>query len=146
MNLTAIHRGEINASKEVRKHFKFPEACSTVEFEVSDELGDRYTLKAKRRMKERCLKEAVAGLKTYIRAKDLVQGVELPSPRWEMKLKCLVQFSVPHFTLSTMRRRPRAVETLLARKQVRTDDDWRPSIYLQSCVYTYMLSVMNAWL
>ncbi|GKV32857.1 hypothetical protein SLEP1_g41422 [Rubroshorea leprosula] len=74
MNLTAIHRGEINASKEVRKHFKFPEARSTVEFEVSDELGDRYTLKAKRRMKERYPKEAIAGLKTYIRAKDLVQG------------------------------------------------------------------------
>ncbi|GLT48774.1 hypothetical protein SLA2020_223760 [Shorea laevis] len=74
MNLTAIHRAEINASKEVRKHFKFPEACSTVEFEVSDELGDRYTLKAKRRMKERYPKEAIAGLETYIRAKDLVQG------------------------------------------------------------------------
>ncbi|GKV32855.1 hypothetical protein SLEP1_g41420 [Rubroshorea leprosula] len=74
MNLTAIHRGEISASKEVRKHFKFPEGCSTVEFEVIDELGDRYTLKAKRSKKVKYPKEAIAGLKTYIRAKDLVQG------------------------------------------------------------------------
>ncbi|GLU11615.1 hypothetical protein SLE2022_283510 [Rubroshorea leprosula] len=74
LNLTAIHRGRISASKEVRKHFKFTEGSTTVEFEVSDELGDRYTLKTKRRMEEKYPKEAIAGFKTYIRAKDLVQG------------------------------------------------------------------------
>ncbi|GKV32858.1 hypothetical protein SLEP1_g41423 [Rubroshorea leprosula] len=74
LNLTAIHKGEISASKEVRKHFKFTEGSTTVEFEASAELGDRYTLKAKRRMEEKYPKEAIAGLKTYIRAKGLVPG------------------------------------------------------------------------
>ncbi|GLT48765.1 hypothetical protein SLA2020_223700 [Shorea laevis] len=74
INFTAIRRGEINCSKEIRKHFKFPEACNTVEFEVTDELGDRYTHKAKRRMTERYPQKAIAGLETYIRAKALVQG------------------------------------------------------------------------
>ncbi|GLT60163.1 hypothetical protein SLA2020_329420 [Shorea laevis] len=99
MNLTAIHRGEINASKEVRKHFKFPEACSTVEFEVSDELGDRYTLKAKRRMKERYPKEAIAGLKTYIRAKDLVQGDRITISKVRSEVKVFGAVRIPSPTL-----------------------------------------------
>ncbi|GLU02115.1 hypothetical protein SLE2022_193820 [Rubroshorea leprosula] len=74
INLTAIDKGEISASKEVRKHFKFPEGCGSVEFEVIGELGEMYMLKAKRRMREYYPKEAIAGLKTYIQAKGLVEG------------------------------------------------------------------------
>ncbi|GLT60161.1 hypothetical protein SLA2020_329410 [Shorea laevis] len=88
MNRTAIQRGEIRASKDVRKHFKFPEGCGTVEFEVSDELGDSYTLKAKRRMEEEYPKETIAGLKTYIRAKELVRGdrITISKVRNEVKV------------------------------------------------------------
>ncbi|GKV07793.1 hypothetical protein SLEP1_g19514 [Rubroshorea leprosula] len=74
INLTAINKGEISASKEVRNHFKFPQGCGSVEFKVIDELGEMYTLKAKRRMRGDYPKEAIAGLKTYIQAKGLVEG------------------------------------------------------------------------
>ncbi|GLT43310.1 hypothetical protein SLA2020_172700 [Shorea laevis] len=75
LNPTAIQRGEISASKEVREHFNFLEGISTVGFEVGDQLGHSYALKAKkRRMEERYPKEVIAGLKTYIQEKGLVQG------------------------------------------------------------------------
>ncbi|GKV32865.1 hypothetical protein SLEP1_g41430 [Rubroshorea leprosula] len=74
LNLTAIRWGEVSASKEVRKYFEFPEGDRIVHFEVRDERGKGYKLRAKKRMGEKYPKEVITGLAKYIQETHLVQG------------------------------------------------------------------------